>query len=53
VRHVGIEKEANPLAAWWWKQRRWKEAVEAGEIEHGLLSENLRPRAVETLNLSE
>jgi len=41
------------LAAWWWKQRRWKEAVQAGEIEPGLLFENLRPRAVETLNLSE
>ena len=41
------------LAAWWWKQRRWKEALEAGEIELGLLFENLRSRTVETLNLSE
>ncbi len=41
------------LAAWWWKQRRWREAVDAGEIEPGLLFENLRPRTVETLNLSD
>jgi hypothetical protein len=44
---------ATMLAAWWWKQRRWKEAVESGEIEPGLLFENLRVRTVETLNLSE
>jgi hypothetical protein len=44
---------ATMLAGWWWKQRRMKEALEAGEIEPGLLFENLRPRAVETLNLSE
>jgi len=41
------------LAVWWWKQRRWKEALEAGEIEPGLVFENLRPRTVETLNLSD
>jgi hypothetical protein len=41
------------LAAWWWKQRRWKEAVDAGEVEPGLLFENLRPHTVETLNLSD
>jgi hypothetical protein len=44
---------ASMLAAWWWKQRRWKEGLEAGEIEPGLLFENLRTRTVETLNLSE
>jgi hypothetical protein len=41
------------LAVWWWKQRRWKEALEAGEIEPGRVFENLRPRTVETLNLSD
>jgi hypothetical protein len=41
------------LAGWWWKRWRHKEALEAGEIEPGLLFENLRTRAVETLNLSE
>ena len=41
------------LAGWWWKKRRRKEALEAGELEPGLIFENLRPRVVETLNLSD
>ena len=41
------------LAAWWWKRRRWQEALAAGEAEPGLVFENRRTGAVETLNLSD
>jgi hypothetical protein len=41
------------LAGWWWRQQRWKEALEAGEVEPGLVFDNLPARAVQTLNLSE
>jgi hypothetical protein len=41
------------LVAWWWKRKRWKKALEAGEAEPGLLFENRPTRVVETLNLSD
>ena len=37
---------------WWWKRRRWKEAIAAREAEPGLVFENIPVHTVETLNLS-
>jgi hypothetical protein len=38
-------------AAWFWKRMRFKDALEAGEVELGLTFENFHAPVVERLNL--